>query len=296
MTARLVCLGDRVWGVEMAYSIKGHALLKDNQSVDFIESPYVGGPLPKDMRILVMHFTYGASGRSSAEWFRSPDNPGSSAHVVVDRDGSVIQCVKFGTVAWHAGNSRWKNLVGLNKFAIGIEVANWGYLRPSGAGWSSHTGVSISNPVLAIHKNGNPNETAGPIGWEPYSEAQFEASAAIARALISAYGIDEIVGHDDISPGRKWDPGPAFDFDRFRTVVFGGDADEGDSRLVVAVAEGLNLRAGPGTGEPVIILLPAGTLVEPLARSGQWLNVSVIGEAGEPTYTGWVHGHYLATP
>jgi N-acetylmuramoyl-L-alanine amidase len=109
----------------MGFTIKNHKLLWDNKAVEFIKSASIGAALPNPTRILVMHFTYGASARSSAEWFRNPANPGSSAHVVVDRNGSVIQCVPFDTIAWHARKSRWKELVGLNNHALSIEMANW---------------------------------------------------------------------------------------------------------------------------------------------------------------------------
>ena len=203
------------------YSISGGRLLSDGKPVEMIRSRFDSGPYPRTPRILVMHFTYGASARSSAEWFRNPDNKGSSAHVVIERDGSIIQCVPFDTRAWHAGQSVWKGNTAMNSSSIGIEMANWGYLERHGEGWVSYTGVTVADPVIATHKHGNPNGSRRPIGWERYPEAQFAAAVEIARALVAAYGITEIVGHDDIAPARKWDPGPAFDMDRFRGEVFG---------------------------------------------------------------------------
>lgn len=203
------------------YSIAGGRLLADGRAVEMIPSPYVSGRFAAAPTILVMHFTYGASASSSAEWFRSSENKGSSAHVVIERDGATLQCVPFDVVAWHAGTSSWKGKTALNRSAVGIEMANWGYLERKGAGWASYTGVPIADPVIAVHRNGNPDGSRSPIGWEPYPEAQFAAAVAIARALVAAYGITEIVGHDDIAPDRKWDPGPAFDMERFRREVFG---------------------------------------------------------------------------
>lgn len=242
-----------------------------------------------------MHFTYGASARSSANWFRDRSNPGSSAHLAIDRDGSVIQCADFQTVCWHAGRSRLRDIVGLNNYALSIELANWGYLRQAGAGWKSHTGVTIANPVIATHKNGNPEGTPSPCGWEPYSAAQFSNAIDVAQALVSEYGLTEIVGHDDISKGRKWDPGPAFDMLRFRARVFGDRGETGDNRLRVASPNGLNLRTGPGTQFSATELMPDGTVLDVLQQDGQWLNVSVIGQNGAPRATGWVHSHYVAS-
>lgn len=276
----------------MAFSVKSHKLLENDKPVLSIASPFTGGKFASTPKILVVHFTYGGTGRSSADWFKNPANPGSSAHLVCDRDGSVIQCVDFNIVAWHAGKSRLGALSGLNKHSIGLELANWGYLVSSGSGWKTYTGKAIPGPVLAAHVNGNPDKSTGKIGWEPYPEKQFQAAVAIARALVATYGINEIVGHDDISKGRKWDPGPAFDKLRFNALVFGDRADNGDNRYKVAVGEGLNLRAGPGTQFEAIKLLPAGTVLELLAVEGRWMNVSVI-ENDKPAGTGYVHSAYV---
>ena len=278
----------------MAFSIRRHKLMDGGKAVETIPSIFTGRAFAATPTILVMHFTYGSSARSSANWFRDRSNPGSSAHLVVDRDGSVIQCVDFDVVAWHAGKSRLGGLVGLNQYAIGIEMANWGYLQPAGRGWKTYTGVPIADPVMAVHKNGNPPGCArSEIGWEPYPAAQVATAAAAAQALVATYGIDRIVGHDDIARDRKWDPGPAFDMRRFKDKVFGGRADDGDTRMRVAVSEGLNLRKGAGTTSDVSETLPAGTVVEPIRSEGVWVEVSVINAAGAPRATGWVHSHYL---
>ena len=278
----------------MAFSIRSHKLHRDGRAVETIKSRYTGGAFPAPPRFLVVHFTFGDSARSSAEWFDDPDNPGSSAHLVIEREGSVIQCVPFDTVAWHAGKSTWKGISGLNRHSIGIELANWGYLKRHDGGWTSYTGKLIPNPVLAVHKNGNPDASTQPIGWEPFPEAQFTSLVEIVRVLVQTYGITEIVGHDDIAPTRKWDPGPAFDMARLRALVFGGRGDDGDDVLVVEPASGLNLRKGPGANFEVIRLLPAGTRVKPLGQEGKWYEVSVLDTAGAPVDTGWVHGGYLS--
>ena len=278
----------------MTFENQKHRLTKNGVPVDFIQSCYVGGSFKAKPRIAVIHFTYGGIARSSAEWFRSPDNPGSSAHVVIERDGSVIQCVPWDKVAWHAGRSRWRNLSGLNAHSFGIELANWGYLKRAGDGWSCWTGARVHDPVVAVHRNGNPDRLRNPIGWESYPEAQFAAAVQVVRSLVKSYGVDEVVGHDDIAPTRKWDPGPAFDLARFRSCVFGGRADEGDLRLRVIAANGLNLRTCPGTHFPAIETLACNQLLEPIATEGSWTEVSVLDGAGEPRATGWVHRRYVS--
>lgn len=278
----------------MAYTISSGRLRSNGSNAEYIKSPYTGGAFGSGHpKILVMHFTYGGTARSSAEWFRDRNNPGSSAHVVLDRDGSVIQCVTFDTIAWHAGRSSWRGLEGLNQFSIGIELSNWGYLKKSASGWSSYTGVKIADPVMAKHKNGNPDGTTTEIGWEPYPQSQFETAVGVAKALKQHFGLTEIVGHDDISPTRKWDPGPAFDMARFRSLVFEERGSNESNEYAVAVAEGLNLRRGPGTHFDTIKLLPNGTKVLGLDQSGRWLMVSVLKANGVPTDTGWVHSAYL---
>ncbi|MDK9696836.1 MAG: N-acetylmuramoyl-L-alanine amidase [Siculibacillus sp.] len=279
----------------MTFTIRNHRLWRDGRHVETLPSPNTGGAFAETPRFLVVHFTAGASARSSAEWFRSPDNRSSSAHLVIDRDGTPIQCVALDTVAWHAGRSQWKGVAGLNSRSIGLELANWGALTRRGGGWTTPSGVAVADPVLAIHRDGNPDGSRTPIGWEPYPAAQIEATTEIARRLVAAYGITEILGHDDIAPTRKCDPGPAFDMARFRAAVLGAARrEDGDPALVVTPADGLNLRSGPGTGWSVVELLTLGTRVIPHERDGRWLSVGVLGADGAPRRTGWVHEAYLA--
>jgi N-acetylmuramoyl-L-alanine amidase len=129
--------------------------------------------------------------------------------------------VPFNMRAWHAGKSRWTDVEGrtydnLNHHSIGIEIENWGALRKSRADWLSWSGEPVGGAVIeARHKYGKPDG-----GWEAFTDAQVSAAAEAAWAICAAYGIAEIVGHDDISPGRKSDPGPAWDMAGFRAAVF----------------------------------------------------------------------------
>jgi len=278
----------------MAFSIRNHRLIRDGRAVDLLTSPNTGGAFAETPHILVIHFTSGASARSSAEWFRSPENRSSSAHLVIDRDGTILQCVPFDTVAWHAGRSQWKDIVGLNRRSIGIELANWGDLTRRGSAWVAGNGMPIADPVIAVHKNGNPDGSRAPIGWEPYPEAQMKSLGEAARALVATYGIAEIVGHDDIAPTRKSDPGPAFAMERFRAAVLGSGRDsDGDPAQRVTPADGLNLRSGPGTGFSVLELLPQGTAVRPMERDGRWIDVAVLDGEGKVRRTGWVNSVFL---
>jgi AmpD protein len=100
-----------------------------------------------------------------------------SAHLFIRRDGGVLQFVPFGRRAWHAGESCFRARTCCNDFSIGIELEG-------------------------------EDET-------PYDERQYAALDGVIRALCQAYPAltpRAIAGHCDISPGRKTDPGPAFDW------------------------------------------------------------------------------------
>jgi len=100
-----------------------------------------------------------------------------SAHVLVSRSGGLTQYVSFNRRAWHAGRSVYCGRDACNDFSVGIELEGTDDL--------------------------------------PYMRTQYETLAALVRALRRAYPSlrgAEIVGHSDIAPGRKTDPGPAFDW------------------------------------------------------------------------------------
>ena len=107
-----------------------------------------------------------------------------SAHVLIRRGGSVTQYVPFGQRAWHAGESSWQGRNRCNDFSIGIEL-----------------------------------EGADDV---PFESAQYTALANLVRALLATYPTlarERIAGHSDIAPGRKTDPGPAFDWPRLRALI-----------------------------------------------------------------------------
>ena len=195
----------------MAYSIHNHRLV----GIPYVASPNSGGALQP--RFLVIHYTAGGDGFDTAAYFARRAAK-ASAHLVIRRDGTIVQCVPFNTVAWHAGKSRWVGKDGrayanLNQHSIGIEIENWGPLTRSAAGWVSWSGTQVdaARVTEARHKSGAPD-----CGWERYTPLQVRTARVVAAALCAAYGIREIVGHDDIAPGRKTDPGPAWDMDGLR--------------------------------------------------------------------------------
>ena len=104
-----------------------------------------------------------------------------SSHFLIRRDGSLIQYVPCDKRAWHAGDSSWKGRERCNDFSIGVEL-----------------------------------EGADDV---PFAEPQYETLARLTRALRLRYGSLDLAGHCDIAPGRKTDPGPWFDWARFRASV-----------------------------------------------------------------------------
>jgi AmpD protein len=107
-----------------------------------------------------------------------------SAHMVVARDGGLTQYVRFTDRAWHAGESRYNGRVACNDFSIGVELEG--------------------------------------VDTIAYEAAQYDTLAEVVAALCDAYprlSPDRLVGHSDISPGRKTDPGPAFDWERAHRCI-----------------------------------------------------------------------------
>jgi N-acetylmuramoyl-L-alanine amidase len=164
-----------------------------------LRRPLPGGQEMPIRRFLVIHFTSGASAHSSIEFWRTEAAKGASAHLVIDRDGAIYQCRPFNRTAGHAGVSEWKGFKNLNSCAIGIELANAGDDPALASKWSKFP------PLKAKHKNGGPL-----CSWEVYPPEQLAACEAVAKALVARYHLDDVVGHEDIAPARKNDPGPAF--------------------------------------------------------------------------------------
>ena len=104
-----------------------------------------------------------------------------SSHYLIRRDGSLTQYVQDEKRAWHAGVSCWKGRERCNDFSIGVELEG-------------------SDDV-------------------PFSEPQYETLVALTRELFERHGTLDIAGHSDIAPGRKTDPGPWFEWDRFRAAL-----------------------------------------------------------------------------
>jgi N-acetylmuramoyl-L-alanine amidase len=202
--------------------------------------------------------------------------------------------VAFNEIAYHAGKSTWKGLSSLNRYAVGIEIVNWGVLQGGPDQWTTWTGKPVPRDRVLVA--GHKNCPATQRGWELFDEVQIAACVTAARAIVNAYGLSpiDIIGHDDIAPGRKTDPGPAFDMVRFRSHVFGreDDVDVNPDEFAVRSMNGLNMRKSPDLGGALIKTLADHTQVRVIEKQGRWWMVAELVNGTEDV-TGWVHSKWL---
>ena len=265
-----------------------HRLCKDDGTpYPYVASPNIGDKIEHEY--LVMHYTAGRTAAGAVQWLTNPVAE-ASAHLVIGRDGSITQLVPFDTVAWHAGASSWEGRVGLNHYSIGIEMDNAGRLTRHGDNWRAWFGADYpdSDVIEAVHKN-----EAEPCGWHLYTPEQIEVVFEVATLLMQEYKLLDMIGHDDIAPRYKSDPGPAFPMQNLRARVLGRRADE---PVIYETTDALNIRSGPGTeygaleGSP----LPTGTRLVILDRAGVWALVDVQDTIEEiMDLQGWVHTRYI---
>jgi N-acetylmuramoyl-L-alanine amidase len=133
--------------------------------------------LNKDIRAIIIHYTGMQSERESLKRLTTAASK-VSAHYVINRSGKIFKLVNENNVAWHAGKSKWKNYKNLNKNSIGIELVNKGHQY----------------------------------GYQKYTKIQIKKLIKLCKYLIKKYRIKKslILGHSDIAPLRKIDPGEKF--------------------------------------------------------------------------------------
>ena len=264
-----------------------HRLCDDEgAALPFESTSNRGGKLTPEY--LVLHYTAGRDADSAIRWFQHPDAK-ASAHVIVAKDGRVTQMVPFDRIAWHAGVSHWEDRVGLNAYSIGIELDNPGKLRRRGSRWYSwfEQAYDPEAVIEAVHR-----EESESAGWHVYTPKQIDAAFDLAFVLMNKYGLKDILGHEDIAPGRKTDPGPAFPMASFRSRLLGRRDDHERGYITTT---NLNIRTGPGIENPTLAVspLPQGTRVEFIQARGNWFMVDVQGSNWENDIQGWVFSKYL---
>ena len=141
------------------------------------------------IQFIVLHYTSASLDRSLALLTHGEV---SSHYLIGDQSATIYQLVDENRRAWHAGDSQWQGRTWLNSSSIGIEIVNQGYR---------------DTPTGRV--------------WYPYTEAQIKALIALLKDIVKRNGIEprHIIGHSDIAPLRKLDPGPLFPWKRL--------ADEG---------------------------------------------------------------------
>jgi N-acetylmuramoyl-L-alanine amidase len=135
------------------------------------------GALPT---LLVLHYTGMYSGEAAIERLCDPAAKVSS-HYVVEQDGRIFQLVDEAQCAWHAGLSSWRGVQNLNAQSVGIEIVNPGH----------------------------------EIGYEAFPAVQMHSVLELSQAIVARYNIlpSQVVGHSDVAPLRKIDPGELFDWE-----------------------------------------------------------------------------------
>ncbi len=131
--------------------------------------------------MIVLHYTGMQDGPSALARLRDPEAKVSS-HYLVEEDGTVCRLVAEDKRAWHAGRSHWRGITDINSASVGIEIVNPGH----------------------------------EFGYRPFSEEQIDALLPLAAAIKERHGITRgnVVGHSDIAPTRKRDPGELFPWAR----------------------------------------------------------------------------------
>lgn len=172
--------------------------IKSAPSVNFNERLH-----PVDM--LVLHYTGMVTSRAALERMQDGESKVSS-HYLVDEQGEIFQLVQEDKRAWHSGVSRWQGDVDLNSRSIGIEIAN--------GGWN----IPLPDGTLP-----------------PYKRSQIEAVIELCKSILSRFVIPQsrIVGHSDIAPDRKEDPGEHFPWEELAASGIGLWPKLGDSEQSV---------------------------------------------------------------
>ncbi len=129
--------------------------------------------------MIVLHYTGMADAKSAIERLRDPEAK-VSAHYVVDEDGTIVRLVDEDKRAWHAGRSHWRGIADVNSASVGIEIVNPGH----------------------------------EFGYREFPEAQMSSVIPLVAEIKERHQITRgnVVGHSDVAPARKQDPGELFNW------------------------------------------------------------------------------------
>ncbi|MCG8700418.1 MAG: N-acetylmuramoyl-L-alanine amidase [Bacteroidales bacterium] len=249
---------------------------------------------------IIIHYTAMSSAegavRALSRYKKSGGN--ASAHLVIARNGEIFQLAPFNYKTWHAGESSYNGRSSYNSFSVGIEIDNLGWLdeyTKDGKTYYSRKELDIQVAPEDVFTGKHRNSKVRKQFWHAYTDKQKAIVTEICKTLASNYGIKEILGHEEIAPKRKTDPGPAFPLEQLREDVLekeGSGRSVEDDEVFTAyegevMATKLNIRMGPGTTDPKVAQpLRQGVKVTVMDKAGPWLKVRTEIE-------GWVHGDYI---
>ena len=152
----------------------------------------------KEIKFIIIHYTGMQSEIESIKRLKNPKFK-VSCHYIINRKGRIIQIVQDKKVAWHAGRSKWKKFTNLNKNSIGIELVNKGY----------------------------------EFGYQNYTKEQIKSLIELCKNLKKKYSIkkENFLGHSDIAPLRKIDPGEKFPWKKLSNHKLGNWYKESQKKI-----------------------------------------------------------------
>jgi N-acetylmuramoyl-L-alanine amidase len=269
--------------------IINNQLVSENPSEKIVLSPTANVGDLIDPDYVIIHYTATDTASAAIDWFKNTtSNPNRiAAHIVLDFDGTITQLVPFNRKANHAGTSTWDGVDFLNSHSIGIEIVNPGFVEKlSNGSFRRRTGGTNSNPVFKTYPASDATRIVKTMHkhkfwtdkennhWFLFPEAQLKALYKLCTILFQSYQLVNAVGHDDISPARKPDPGPAFPWNKFKENVFGNISNTG--KIYQVNTAGTNFRMAPSTNAALIKKLAVGYEVGLIETSGQWSKVYLV--------------------
>lgn len=191
----------------MVFTVKNNWLYENNKAVEKVECSrpkYSSGNNICDY--IIYHYTASGSVGSAHNTYKAA-HTNVSWHLTIDRAGKLYQLLDFRKRAWHAGRSNWRRpdgsyTGGMNKWAIGIEMISAGPLKYTNGAWRTWYNVAVPENEVFIDKLGK--------GWHNFTCEQIRTAREITPVLVKRYNCIDVLGHEEVSPGRKTDPGPAF--------------------------------------------------------------------------------------
>lgn len=257
-------------------TIKNHRWIE----AEYIASPNKNGRI--EPKFIVMHYTAGNTAESAINTLTRKGS-GVSAQIVIAEDGTITQLVPFNIKAWHAGPSTHMGYSGLNKYSIGIELVNIGFLKKVGQNTYEDAYGSVKQfDESELVKSRHPRVGGGTYYWPRYTKAQLKATHELTEALVNKYNIIDIVTHEEIDTrGWKTDPGPAFPMKMYKDLLNNRQSDYDRYQVT---ASSLNVRMGPGGSFTKTDSLDGGTVVDVWEIRGDWARIS---------HDNWVHAGYI---